>query len=206
MDSREVEKTVRRHLGGDFTGKVVVRIRAGEIVACDVGSPEKPMRTFGPGEAMTHVVNALPPRQRDPDELEAEAAQAAAEESYDAAVDQLFAARAAVKRLAGGAYVARDRSMVADATRPPELREEMRDSLREAERAVAVAEGLVDEAGEALVAARVRTQEVARRAALRRRDADLSVSSEARSAARAADRQADRGLLSRVLGTRRAAD
>ena len=80
MEIREVEKTIRDRAGGGFTGKVVVRFVEGEIIACDVGSPNAPMRGLTPSDFAKRAVAPSGPTWRDylTDEERQELAQAEA--------------------------------------------------------------------------------------------------------------------------------
>ena len=62
---RDVEKTIRKHAGGDFTGIVVVRFIEGKINACDVGSPSQPMPLLTPTEFAKRAVPQTGPTWRD---------------------------------------------------------------------------------------------------------------------------------------------
>ena len=65
MEIREVEKTIRGRAGQSFTGKVVVRFLEGEIIACDVGSPNAPMRALTRSEFAKRAVAPSGPTWRD---------------------------------------------------------------------------------------------------------------------------------------------
>ena len=65
MEIREVEKTIRGRAGQSFTGKVVVRFVEGEIIACDVGSPNAPMRALTRSEFAKRAVAPSGPAWRD---------------------------------------------------------------------------------------------------------------------------------------------
>lgn len=150
LDLKHVEKRIKSCLGGDFTGKVAVRIVEGEIIACDVGKFGTGMPHISGEELMERVVNPPQPGPAKPQEvIDAEAAVEAAQAAYDQAKDAWFdavhaerrpgreAAHAAAEQIrtygADGQHVSEDLRLARAATAAAKAEMDARaDALREA--------------------------------------------------------------------------
>jgi len=114
---RDVEKTIRKRAGSDFTGKVVVRFIEGKIIACDVGSPRQPIPSPTPSEMMKRVMPQTGPTwrtyQTDEERAELDAAEQAVADARKLVAERDTAWAVAERRWQNaqrGAYIATDQA------------------------------------------------------------------------------------------------
>lgn len=162
MKVREITKTIERHVGGSFTGKVAVRIIDGEIVACDVGAAGTGMPHLTHTEAMKRVVNPPPePPEKPPHVREAEAEAQRAQLEYDRATDVWFEAldnHRTIERQVAAQWERNNSSGPVDSSGRPSSEE-----LHQARAAQRSAEKEMERTAEVLRSARVKATDVTRK-------------------------------------------
>lgn len=123
MEFREVEKQVKGCLGGAFTGKVVVRIVDGEILAVDVGAAGTGIPHLSHAEAMRRCPQPEAPDWRDYMTDEEREGLAAADDDLRAAraelvarYDELAEAESGLRSAEAGAIASQERARLTAGT------------------------------------------------------------------------------------------